>query len=82
MPEDQKPIDATRAKFKCVSVTDHGHAKDAKFHPVTGDTPENKQFWKFTPSGHLELSYINPDVTFVPGQEYYLDITPAQAGAQ
>lgn len=67
----------TRCKFKCNSVTDHGQAKDASFSPVTSDTPENKTFWQYTPSGKLDLTWLNANVQFVPGKEYYMDISAA-----
>lgn len=68
----------TRAKFKCITVTEHeGGNKSASFTPVVGGSEENKTFWKYTPSGSLDLTWLNPNVEFRPGQEYYLDITPA-----
>lgn len=69
---------ATRCKFRCNTVTVHdGGQKSANLTPVTSGSEENKSFWKYTPSGNLELTWVNPDVEFTPGQEYYLDITPA-----
>ena len=70
----------TRCKFKCNSVTEHeGGNKSAELVPVVSGSEENKNFWKYTPSGKLELTWLNPNVEFKPGQEYYLDITPANA---
>jgi len=71
-------METTRCKFKCNSVTDHGAAKDVDMSPVTGDTPENKTFWQYTPSGSFKMGWVNPNVSFIPGKEYYLDITPAE----
>lgn len=68
----------TRCKFRCNSVTDHGTAKDVVMTPVTGESEENKKFWQYTPSGQFVMSWVNPNVSFTPGKEYYLDITPAE----
>jgi len=70
----------TRCKFFCKSVTDFGDTQEVKFSPVmknSDENCENSKFWKWTPSGSLEFSTINKDVKFVPGKEYYLDITLA-----
>jgi hypothetical protein len=50
------------------------------FEPVTGDgTPENKEFWKWTPAGEFRFSTINHEAAkqFEFGKEYYVDFTPA-----
>lgn len=74
----------TRAKFRChiLEVFNAGtdqEAKTAKFHPVYGDTPENKEFFKATPSGELSLCWMNPNVNIEVNKEYFLDITEAPA---
>lgn len=70
-----------RCKFVCVSKTIRGAGESQnnsfEFGPVTGGSEENKSFWKYTPNGRLEFSCTNPDVDFIPGQEYFLDISPA-----
>lgn len=73
-------MEKTRCKFRCESVTDHGTAKSVVMHPVYSSDPnhENKKFWDASPGGKLDLTWINPNVGFKPGQEYYLDITPAE----
>lgn len=40
---------------------------------------ENTKFWEATPSGSFSLGCVNPEAVkmFKPGQEYYIDITPA-----
>jgi len=74
----------TRAKFYCCSVTlfssDPGAGKAVKLQPVTSGSEENREFWKYTPSGSIELSISNPEAAkiFEPGREYYVDFTPAQ----
>ena len=71
----------TRCKFKCDSVTDFGQTKSVKMTVVTyGPEAENKEFFKWTPSGSFEIGCVNPAVKFVPGKEYYLDITEAERG--
>jgi hypothetical protein len=69
-----------RAKFRLIAVTKRVDAYDLWFTAVAGDSDENKRFWKYTPSGELKLTTVNPDVVkgLEPGTEYYLDIAPAQ----
>lgn len=67
-----------RAKFLVDSVTNHADGGNTvKMRPVCGNSEENKSFWKYTPSGNLEM-YINaPNAAsfFQPGAEYYIDFT-------
>lgn len=71
-----------RAKFKCTSVTKDldGWQKDSKFQykyrfgAVTSGSKENETFWKYTPSGAIEITGIRDDL-FVVGEEYYVDFT-------
>lgn len=70
---------SVRAKFRCMSVT---HTWDGvviyKMMPVNdkGDE-ENKQFWKWTPSGDLELVYFKAqDPVYEVSGYFYLDFTP------
>lgn len=72
---------AVRAKFRVSSVTMFGTSREAQrlytFHAVhDNSTPENERFTRYTPSGELKMTVDNPDVEFVPGQEFYLDFTP------
>jgi len=70
----------TRCKFKCDFVQHNaGGSKNAPLSPVYGDSPENKSFWKYTPTGKLEINHSNPSVEFVPGAEYYIDVSLATA---
>lgn len=73
-----------RAKFLCIEKGEAGLQpcqKTAKITltPVTGTTEENKSFWKYTPSGKIELQVVNPEAAdqFEVGKEYYIDFTPA-----
>ncbi len=42
---------------------------------VAGDTPENKLFWTYTPSGRIDLHISNSETAalFKPGMEIYVD---------
>jgi hypothetical protein len=57
--------------------------KTISLSPVYGNGDpkhENSKFWAATPSGRLELGVINlaAAAIFVPGKEYYVDITPSE----
>lgn len=71
-----------RAKFRCVSVRvgegEHAQA-EIRLEPVTSGSDENKSFFKYTPSGRVELGVVNPAAAaqFQEGREYYVDFTPA-----
>jgi len=70
-----------RAKFYCHSMTKTTSSPEPfiynyRFSAVTSGSDENKKFWKWTPSGMIELSSIRDDI-FEVGKEYYLDFTPA-----
>jgi hypothetical protein len=73
-----------RAKFKCESVSptindsEEGLA-NIKLSAVIDGSEENKEFFRWTPSGQLILSCVNPNVNkqFEVGKEYYIDISPA-----
>lgn len=47
---------------------------------VTNGSTENKQYWHWTPAGHLTMNTVNEDAAkqFEVGKEYYIDITPAE----
>ncbi len=70
----------TRCKFKCIEAKNQGTAEEPNVEVtltvVGGDTPENKQFFKFTPGGILRFYSLKVDV-FKLNQEYYLDFTEA-----
>lgn len=74
----------TRCKFRCTEVTKQEHwdkSKSdflyrAKFTAVHDGSDENKSFFDATPSGLLEIAVYKQDV-FVPGKEYYLDLSLA-----
>jgi hypothetical protein len=69
---------SVRAKFKCCSKTELiGGSGRVEFYPVTNGSDENKTFWKYTPSGKIEMQIDNPEAfkMFEVGKEYYVDFT-------
>ena len=73
-----------RCKFKVDSIerSKSGGEEVAtlKMTPVTGGSDENKEFWKWTPSGAFVVHSINKAAVdqLELGGEYYIDITPAK----
>lgn len=69
-----------KAKFKCDSVTISTSGEFVNLSPVTSGSEENKSFSKCTPSGSLSMMVTNEALFghFIPGKEYYLDITIAE----
>lgn len=77
-----------RCKFRCQSKTEsetsvwNGVKSEVqmvyayKFFAVTSGSDENKQFFASTPSGSLDITAVRSDL-FVPGKEYYLDLSEA-----
>ena len=75
----------TRCKFVCnevrkrqSGVPEFPFVFDVSFSPVTDGSDENKEFFAWTPCGALTLT-IKRDI-FVPGREYYLNISEMEAG--
>lgn len=71
---------AARCKFRCSAVTKLPlDAFHVELEAVVSGSEENKSFFRWTPSGSLKFSSINASAAeqFVPGAEYYIDITPA-----
>jgi hypothetical protein len=71
----------TRGKFQCQSEKRFGGytAKEYRFIAVCNDgIPENERFHKYTPSGSIEITVDNPNVTFELGKFYYVDFSEAQ----
>lgn len=81
----------TRCKFFCSVVKDNGdETKSITLDAVYNGSEENKEFFKYTPSGQLQFGCANAAATemFVEGKEYYIDIiqavpdAPAEAAAE
>lgn len=69
---------SVRAKFKVEAITRRsGDVFSVELLPVTSGSEENKQFYKWTPSGKIELQTINAAAAdqFAVGCEYYIDFT-------
>ena len=77
---------SVRAKFKADSITLQKYGdevlKTAKLTPVYSNDPtsENAQFYKWTPTGSIDLGTLNPKAAdyFEIGKEYYVDFTLAE----
>jgi len=54
--------------------------KTAELSPVYGNSEENKKFFKWTPSGRIELGLLNEEAAkqLIIGQSYYVDFTKAE----
>jgi len=50
------------------------------FYPVVQGSEENKKFWKYTPSGKIELGTVNQEVVndMELGKEYYVVFSEAK----
>lgn len=68
-----------RAKFRVVETKKYTEDSGAvSLQAVTGGSTENESFWKYTPSGNIEMHIDNPAALekFKPQQEFYVDFTP------
>jgi len=73
-----------RAKFKVQSVTEFAPTGTERngsivLSAVVSGSDENKSFWKYTPSGRIEIQTINGAAIdqFKAGDEFYVDFTKA-----
>jgi hypothetical protein len=69
-----------RAKMKIESIELYGDGGGrVRMTPVISGSPENESFFKWTPSGMLELGTVNKAVMdqLELGAEMYIDISPA-----
>lgn len=70
-----------RCKARVTQVTqfDDSGARTIKLGVATGDSPENKAFFKRTPSFEIDLAIVNPETAKVLeiGKEFYVDFIPA-----
>lgn len=69
----------TRCKFRCETITLMKDTAAINLKPVTTGSPENEKFFKYTPGGEINLQVIDHKTAdmFTPGEEYYIDISPA-----
>lgn len=70
-----------RLESKITNESPNGSYISVQFKPVTNGSAENKEFWKYTPSGVLSYETINEGAAskLVVGKEYYVDVIPADA---
>ena len=63
------------AKFNCCEIAEYVIGKKVTLVPVTGECEENKTFFKWTPSGKIEMSILNPEAAeqFEIGKNYYVE---------
>lgn len=71
---------SVRAKMRCEAKSgDEASGYSILLRPVAGGSPENDEFYRWTPAGELSLTTVNPGAAaeFEEGREYYVDLTPA-----
>lgn len=68
-----------RCKFVCQSILLDQNGGKVTLTPVTTGSEENDIFFKWTPFGELTMGIVKDELVkqFVPGQSYYIDLTPA-----
>lgn len=74
----EKPVVATRyigGESKEVAVWPRTFRFSAVYDT---STPEDQRYAMATPWAELKMQVDNPAVSFEPGQEYYVDFTPAE----
>lgn len=77
---------SVRAKFRVshLEPTSNPEAFTVVLYPVYGGVEgnENNEYWQLTPSGQVVLTTVNRAAweQFEPGQDYYVDFTPAPVG--
>jgi len=76
---------ATRAKFRCTSVTRTSYTpaneeelpRQFVFQAIYDQSiPEDQRYAKYSPAGELKITVDNPAVDWEIGKSYYLDFTP------
>lgn len=73
-----------RAKFVVTEIARNKYGQDEtqviRMSAVMSGSDENKTFFKWTPSGKIELATVNPEAgkAFELGKEYYVDFTLAE----
>lgn len=75
-----------RAKFVCKEISNSSpvsedNGKTVKLEAVINGSEENKEFFRWTPSGQISFGCVNVQASqqFVVGKEYYVDFTPADS---
>lgn len=83
----EETVMKVRVKFKveCKSPQDiDGACQTITLRAVYDGSPENKEFFKYTPAGQINLSIVNAVAAkqFEVGREYYVDFIPAPLSAE
>jgi hypothetical protein len=67
-----------RTKFKVDSVIERVDGTQVQLSVVTSGSPENDQYFNYTPYGNIVLGLLSPETgkAFVTGKEVYVDFTP------
>lgn len=76
-----------RAKFRCIAIapTDSdGSIQSITLEPVMSGSDENAEFFKYTPTGLIQIGTTNPAAAaqFVYGAEYYVDFTMVESSGE
>lgn len=71
-----------RAKFRVQQVAPSNNTDEyynITLYAVTSGSDENKEFFKWTPSGQITINTVNPAAAaqFKEGDELYVDFTSA-----
>jgi hypothetical protein len=68
-----------RCKVRLTKLTKLEVGYELTYSPVSGGSPENDKFFKYTPYGEIKLGTVNDEVAkdLVPGRTYYVDFTEA-----
>ncbi len=83
---EEPRMSKVRAKFRVTSIArklyqsgDTAGVGVVTLNPVTGGSDENKEFWKATPHGSIELHVTakDPAELFELGRAYYVEFTLA-----
>lgn len=77
---------SVRAKMKVMAITPfhtgdpNGVCSEIRMMPVFGDSPENRTWSQYTPSGECRMVITNPSAVdaFELGMEYFVDFTPIE----
>lgn len=74
---------SVRAKFYVAEITHTPSGGRVKMHAVCRGE-DNKMWSAATPTGTIEMGILNEAALnqFVPGEEYFLDFTPAPKGQE
>jgi cystathionine beta-lyase/cystathionine gamma-synthase len=71
-----------KAKFNVTALTKYGNGGggNVKLAAVIGNSEENKEFWKYTPTGTIEMHIDNEEALkqFEGMGEYHVEFTKAE----